>query len=123
MECSGNGRARLDPRPVNQPWLTEAVGTGAWTGAPLRPLLEEAGVPEGTLEVAFTGLDRGVEGDVPQAYARALPLAEAMGDDVLLAWGLNGQLLPPQHGFPLRLVVPGWYGMTNVKWLERIDFC
>jgi sulfane dehydrogenase subunit SoxC len=119
MECAGNGRARLDPRPVSQPWLHEAIGTGAWTGTPLRGLLEEAGARGA--EVLFTGLDRGVEGDVPQAYARALPVTEALGDDVLLAWGLNGGVLPPQHGFPLRLVVPGWYGMTNVKWLARID--
>jgi sulfane dehydrogenase subunit SoxC len=121
MEGAGNGRARLDPRPVSQPWLHEAVGTGAWTGTPLRPLLEEAGLPPETVEILFTGLDAGVEGDVAQAYQRALPLEEALADDVLLAWGLNGGALPPQHGFPLRLVVPGWYGMTNVKWLARIE--
>jgi sulfane dehydrogenase subunit SoxC len=121
MECAGNGRAKLDPRPVSQPWLHEAVGTGAWTGTPLRGLLEEAGLGDDPVEVLFTGLDRGVEGDVPQAYQRSLPVAEAMAGDVLLAWALNGGPLPPQHGFPLRLVVPGWYGMTNVKWLARID--
>ena len=120
MECAGNGRALLDPRPVSQPWLREAVGTGEWTGTPLAPLLEEAGI-EGGVDVLFTGLDRGVEGGVAQAYARALPVAAAMRPEVLLAWGLNGQLLPPQHGFPLRLVVPGWYGMTNVKWLASIE--
>ena len=121
MECAGNGRARFDPRPVSQPWLNEAIGTARWRGAPLRPLLEEAGVPEGTLEVLFTGLDRGVEGGEEQAFQRALPLEEALRDEVLLAYEMNGAPLPPQHGFPLRLVVPGWYGMTNVKWLERIE--
>jgi DMSO/TMAO reductase YedYZ molybdopterin-dependent catalytic subunit len=121
MECAGNGRARLDPRPVSQPWLQEAVGTGEWTGTPLRGVLEEAGLPGGAVELLFTGLDRGVEGDVPQAYARSLPVEDALADGVLLAWGLNGGPLPPQHGFPLRLVVPGWYGMTNVKWLARIE--
>ena len=120
MECAGNGRARLDPRPVSQPWLVEAVGTGEWTGTPLRGVLAEAGVDD-AMDVLFTGLDAGVEGEVAQSYARALPLEEAMGDDVLLAWGLNGGSLPPQHGFPLRLVVPGWYGMTNVKWLASIE--
>jgi sulfane dehydrogenase subunit SoxC len=121
MECAGNGRARFDPRPVSQPWLHEAVGTARWRGTPLRPLLEEAGVPGDRVEVVFHGLDRGVEGGERQAYARSLPLAEALRDDVLLAYEMNGAPLPPQHGFPLRLVVPGWYGMTNVKWLASID--
>src|SRR6476646_74042 len=61
MECAGNGRARLDPRPVSQPWLLEAIGTARWAGTPLRPLLEEAGVPDGAVEVLLTGLDRGIE--------------------------------------------------------------
>jgi DMSO/TMAO reductase YedYZ molybdopterin-dependent catalytic subunit len=121
MECAGNGRARFDPRPVSQPWLNEAIGTARWRGTPLQPLLEEAGVPDGTLEVLCTGLDRGVEGGEEQAFQRALPLEEALRDEVLLAYEMNGGPLPPQHGFPLRLVVPGWYGMTNVKWLERIE--
>ena len=121
MECAGNGRARLSPRPVSQPWLVEAVGTAEWTGTPLAPLLEEAGLREGALEVVFTGLDRGVEGGIEQRYARSLTLEDALADDVLLAYGIGGEPLPAQHGFPLRLVVPGWYGMTNVKWLGRID--
>ena len=120
FECAGNGRALLDPRPLSQPWLLEAVGTGEWTGAPLAALLEEAGVAEGAVEVLFTALDRGVEGEIEQDFQRSLPLADALRPEVLLAWGLNGGPLPPQHGFPLRLVVPGWYGMTNVKWLSRI---
>jgi sulfane dehydrogenase subunit SoxC len=122
MECAGNGRARLDPRPVSQPWLLEAVGTARWRGTPLWPLLEEAGVREGVVEVLFTGLDRGIEGGEEQSFQRALPLEEALRDEVLLAYEMNGAPLPPQHGFPLRLVVPGWYGMTNVKWLSRIEF-
>jgi DMSO/TMAO reductase YedYZ molybdopterin-dependent catalytic subunit len=120
MECAGNGRARLDPRPVSQPWLLEAVGTARWRGTPLRPLLEEAGIG-GAVEVLLTGLDRGVEGGEEQAFQRALPVEEALRDEVLLAYEMNGAPLPPQHGYPLRLIVPGWYGMTNVKWLERIE--
>ena len=117
MECAGNGRAALAPRPVSQPWLLEAVGNAEWTGTPLRPLLEgHSGV-----EVLFTGLDRGVENGIPQAYERSLPMDDALADDVLLAYELNGAPLPPQHGFPLRLLVPGWYGMTSVKWLTRIE--
>ena len=120
MECAGNGRAKLDPRPVSQPWLLEAVGTARWRGTPLRPLLEEAGIG-GAVEVLCTGLDRGIEAEEEQAFQRSLPLEEALRDEVLLAYEMNGAPLPPQHGFPLRLVVPGWYGMTNVKWLERIE--
>ena len=120
MECAGNGRARLSPRAISQPWLLEAVGTAEWTGTPLWPLLEDAGITDEAAEVVFTGLDRGVEGGVEQRYARSLPVAEARREEVLLAYGVNGQPLPPQHGFPLRLLVPGWYGMTSVKWLERI---
>jgi sulfane dehydrogenase subunit SoxC len=120
LECAGNGRARLSPRPVSQPWLLEAVGTAEWTGTPLRGLLDEAGVDDRAVEVLFTALDRGVEGGEEQQFERSLPLAEAHRDEVLLAYAMNGQPLPPQHGFPLRLVVPGWYVMTSVKWLERI---
>ena len=120
MECAGNGRARLDPRPVSQPWLLEAVGTARWAGTPLRPLLEEAGVGEDVVEILFTGVDRGAEGGDEQAFQRALPVDEALRDEVLLAYEMNGAPLPPQHGYPLRLVVPGWYGMTNVKWLTEI---
>jgi sulfane dehydrogenase subunit SoxC len=121
MECAGNGRAHLDPRPVSQPWLLEAVGTARWRGTPLRPLLEEAGVRDGAVEVLFTGLDRGLEKGIDQRYQRSLRLDEAQRDEVLLAYEMNGRPLAPQHGFPLRLVVPGWYGMTNVKWLDTIE--
>ena len=120
MECAGNGRARLEPRPLSQPWLLEAVGTAEWTGVRLAGLLDEAGVEESAVEVLFRGLDRGVEGGEEQQYERSLTLAEARRDEVLLAYAMNGQPLPPQHGFPLRLIVPGWYGMAHVKWLERI---
>ncbi len=121
LECAGNGRAQMLPRPVSQPWLNEAVGTMRWTGTPLRPLLEEAGIEPGAVDVVFTGLDHGVDRGVEQDYARSLPLAEALLDEVLLAWAVNDVPLPPQHGSPLRLVVPGWYGMAHVKWLTSIE--
>jgi DMSO/TMAO reductase YedYZ molybdopterin-dependent catalytic subunit len=120
MECAGNGRALAEPRPLSQPWLLEAVGTCMWTGTPLAPLLGEAGVLEDAVEVVFTGLDRGVQGEVEHDYERSLPLAEALRGEVLLAWAVNGRELPPQHGYPLRLLVPSWYGMTHVKWLRAI---
>jgi DMSO/TMAO reductase YedYZ molybdopterin-dependent catalytic subunit len=87
---------------------------------PLGRLLADARPTEGAVEILFTGADRGIEGDVEQQYARSLPLEDALRDETLLAYEMNGAPLPAQHGFPLRLVVPGWYGMTNVKWLERI---
>jgi DMSO/TMAO reductase YedYZ molybdopterin-dependent catalytic subunit len=121
MECAGNGRARLEPRPASQPWLLEAVGTASWRGVGLAELLAEAGPRDGAVEAVFTGLDRGVDGGEEQDYARALTLEEALEGDALLAYEMNGAPLPPQHGFPLRLVVPGWYGMTSVKWLTRIE--
>jgi DMSO/TMAO reductase YedYZ molybdopterin-dependent catalytic subunit len=120
LECAGNGRALLSPRPLSQPWLVEAIGTAEWTGVPVRALLAEAGAGSGAVEVAFRGIDRGIEGGEEQRYERSLSLEEARRDEVLLAYAMNGRPLPPQHGFPLRLVVPGWYGMTSVKWLDRI---
>jgi len=121
LECAGNGRGLLSPRPVSQPWLVEAVGTAEWTGTPLRDLLDEAGVLDSAVEILFTGRDQGVQGDEVHYYQRSLSVSEASRDEVLLAWAMNGQPLEPQHGFPLRLIVPGWYGMASVKWLERID--
>ncbi|MCW3001484.1 MAG: Sulfite oxidase [Conexibacter sp.] len=120
MECAGNGRAAIQPRLLSQPWLLEAVGTAAWTGVALRDVLDDAGVLDGAVEVVFSGLDRGVEGGVRQRYERSLTLEELRRGDAMLAYEMNGQPLPPQHGFPLRLVVPGWYGMTSVKWLSQI---
>jgi DMSO/TMAO reductase YedYZ molybdopterin-dependent catalytic subunit len=121
LECAGDGRALLLPRPLSQPWLHGAVGTAEWTGTPLRLLLEEAGLAAGVQEVLFTGLDRGVEGGLEQDYQRSLPLSVALDDDLLVAWDMNGAPLEPQHGYPLRLIVPRWYGMAHVKWLRSVD--
>jgi DMSO/TMAO reductase YedYZ molybdopterin-dependent catalytic subunit len=123
LECAGNGRALLTPRPVSQPWLVEAVGTAEWTGVPLRLVLAEAGVEADAVDVLFTGADHGVERGVEQDYQRSLPMDVATGTEpeVLLAYAMNGAPLPPQHGHPLRLVVPGWYGMAHVKWLCQVD--
>jgi sulfane dehydrogenase subunit SoxC len=120
LECAGNGRARLLPRPVSQPWLSEAVGTAEWTGTRLADLLAESGPRAGAVDVVFTGADHGIERGVEQDYSRGLPFPAAMGSDLLLAYEMNGQPLPPQHGAPVRLVAPGWYGMAHVKWLQRI---
>ncbi|MFE0524632.1 sulfite oxidase [Streptomyces sp. NPDC058954] len=122
LECAGNGRALLTPRPVSQPWLVEAVGTAEWTGVPLRLLLAAAGVDADAVDVVFTGADHGVERGVEQDYQRSLPIDVATGTEpeVLVAHAMNGAPLPPQHGRPLRLIVPGWYGMAHVKWLREV---
>ena len=121
MECAGNGRARLNPRPVSQPWLYEAIGTAEWTGTSLWPLLERAGLKKDAVELVFTGADHGVQAEIEQDYQRSLTVAEVRRPEVLLAYEMNGQPLQPQHGYPLRLIVPGWYGMTSVKWLNAIE--
>lgn len=121
LECAGNGRGWLNPRPLSLPWLGEAIGTAEWTGTPLRALLEDAGLAPDAVEVVFRGADRGIQGDQDQGYARSLTVAEATRPEVLLAYEMNGRPLEPQHGFPLRLIVPGWYGMTSVKWLTSIE--
>src|SRR5262249_484066 len=81
----------------------------------------EAGVREGAIDVVFTGEDRGIDGDIEQAFQRSLTIEEARESGALLAYDLNGAPLPPQHGFPLRLVVPGWYGMTTHKGLTTTE--
>jgi DMSO/TMAO reductase YedYZ molybdopterin-dependent catalytic subunit len=120
LECAGNGRALLEQHEPSQPWLREAIGTAEWTGTPLAPILRESGLVNGATEIVFTGSDRGIQGGVEHDYERSLTIEEALGEDVLLAYEMNGVPLPPQHGYPLRLVVPGWYGMTHVKWLRAI---
>jgi DMSO/TMAO reductase YedYZ molybdopterin-dependent catalytic subunit len=121
LECAGNGRAQVSPRYPSVPWVEEGVSTAEWTGAPLTDVLYAAGLRAETKDVVFWGADRGIERNVEHAFARSLAPAEAMHEDVLLAWAMNGQPLPPRHGFPLRLVVPRWYGMASVKGLERIE--
>ncbi|CAA9386295.1 MAG: Sulfur oxidation protein SoxC [uncultured Rubrobacteraceae bacterium] len=121
MECAGTGRSHASPRTVFVPWFGGAIGCAEWTGTPLWPILEEAGLLEDAVEVLFTGYDRGVEQGVEQDFERSLSLGEAQREGVVLAYEVNGVPLPPQHGAPLRLVVPGWYGMASVKWLKRLE--
>jgi len=125
LECAGNGRARLAPKAKGLLWEQGAVGNAEWTGVPLASLLARAGVAAGALEVICEGADQGPVNDEPRApgiisFARSLPLAKARQPEVLVAYLMNGQPLPPEHGFPVRLVVPGWYGMASVKWLSKL---
>jgi DMSO/TMAO reductase YedYZ molybdopterin-dependent catalytic subunit len=123
LECAGNGRRFMDPKVPGEQWGLGAVGTAVWTGTPLRTVLEQAAPEPKAVEVLFRGADEGVPKDLGKqiAYERSLPLADALSDDVLVAYLMNGEPVPPEHGGPLRLIVPGWYGMASVKWLSRIS--
>ena len=121
MECAGNGRALFSPRSVTQPWLSEAIGTAEWTGTPLKGVLDAAGIQKEAVEILFTGVDRGIQREEIQDYQRSLTIEEATRDEVMLVYEMNGRPLEPQHGYQLRLIVPGWYGMTSVKWLDRVE--
>lgn len=123
MECAGNDRLGIHPLPVGEPWNQGAVSTVAWTGVPLATVLEMAGVSNDTVEVLVTAADAGPREDADGIvrFARGLPIADALHAETLLAMSMNGEPLTPEHGFPVRLAVPGWYGMASVKWVARID--
>ena len=116
LECSGNH---------GHPWFISGIGTAKWAGTPLASLLQEAGVLDHGREVVFWGSDTGEEEvrqiKMQQHFARSMSLADAMNPNNLLCYEMNGAKLPQPHGFPLRLIAPGWYGIANVKWLQRIE--
>lgn len=123
LECAGNGRAGLWPPVPGEQWGLGAVSTAEWTGVPLTEVLDRAGMQAMAREVIFSGADcgqvRGYGGRV--RFARSLPVAELRQAGALLAYAMNGEELPVHHGYPLRLVVPGWYAVASVKWLTRIE--
>ena len=124
IECAGNSRVFLVPKVKGVQWELGAVGNAEWTGVSLGQFLREAGIKSGASEVILEGADRGAIAEPPRPagkihFARSVPLGRAM-DDVLLAFEMNGEQLSPAHGFPLRAIVPGWYGMASIKWLQRI---
>src|SRR5262249_26333201 len=123
VECAGNGRSFLGQKVPGVQWGAGAIGHAEWTGVPVRTVLEQAGIEPQGIEVLFEGADRGSEPAHPEpmSFARSLPLAKALDPDTLLVWRMNGEFLKPSHGFPLRLFVPGWYGVASVKWLRRIE--
>ena len=116
LECSGNH---------GHPWFIGGIGTARWAGTPLAPILDEAGVLDDGIEVVFFGSDAGEEVvreiTMEQNFARSMSLADAMSPDNLLCYEMNGAPLPQANGFPLRLIAPGWYGIANIKWLQRIE--
>lgn len=122
LECAGNGRTGFAPLPQGEPWGWGAVSTARWRGVPLAHLLEAVGPRRTAVEVLFEGADRGVPSGGGEAvpFGRSLPVDKALHPDVLLAYEMNGEALPVAHGGPVRLLVPGWYGMASVKWLASI---
>ncbi|MGI9117579.1 MAG: molybdopterin-dependent oxidoreductase [Gaiellales bacterium] len=123
LECAGHRRTELDPPATGVPWALGAVGHARWAGGQLSDLLDIVRpAPEAT-HIVFHGADPGaVEGyDEPQPFARAVPLRDPVVRETILAWEMNGRRLEPEHGYPVRAIVPGWYAVASVKWLTRIE--
>lgn len=125
LECAGNGRVFLTPPVPGAQWELGAVGNAEWTGVPLSVLLESAGLADEVCDLLLEGADRGIPKEEPKpsgliSYVRSLPRRRAMESDVLIAYQMNGRDLTPDHGYPLRAIVPGHYGMASVKWLTNI---
>jgi DMSO/TMAO reductase YedYZ molybdopterin-dependent catalytic subunit len=125
LECAGNGRVFLVPQVEGAQWELGAVGNAEWTGVPLTDLLERAGLEDDACEIVLEGADRGIPSEPPVppnpiSYARGLPRDKALRREVLIAYQMNGRDLPRDHGYPVRAIVPGHYGMAAVKWLTRI---
>ena len=116
VECGGNH---------GLPWLVGAIGNARWAGTPLAPVLQAAGIRKDATEIVFVGADEGVETirdmKLKQNFARSMSVEDAMSPANLLCYEMNGAPLPTPHGFPARLIAPGWYGVANVKWLKRIE--
>lgn len=127
LECAGNSRSYLVPPAEGVAFAHGAVSTARWKGVSLAAVLEKAGVAEDAVEVIFHGADTGEEEEDGVVYSRELPYSRslpvdtAMRPELLLAYEMNGEPLTPDHGFPVRLLVPRWYGMASVKWLTRIE--
>ncbi|MEO7520307.1 MAG: sulfite oxidase [Gemmatimonas sp.] len=123
MECAGNGRTSMAPLPVGEPWQNGALSTASYTGVPLRSLLDRMKLEQAAAHLTFCGADSGTRSDIGShvTFERSMPVQDALGNDVLLALSMNGERLTKEHGAPVRLVVPGWYGMASVKWLARVE--
>lgn len=122
LECAGDKRALFHPKARGEQWGLGAISHAIWTGVRLADLLHVTGIQTNAREVIFEGMDKGERTDRPGvvSYMRSLPLDQALNPDTLIALYMNGKPLPFRHGYPARLLVPGWYGMASVKWLHRI---
>ena len=121
LECAGNHRAMFDlmqgRAAEGTQWMTGAIGNGEWTGTPLRDVLELSGITAAAVSVLLIGQDT----ESPEGgFRRVVPVEKAMHPDTLLAYALNGDTLPKDHGYPLRALLPGWVGSSSIKWLHRI---
>jgi len=122
IECGGNGRAAFDPPARGNQWTLGAVANSAWTGVRLADVLAAAGLKDTAVYTAHYSADHHLSRDsAKQAISRGVPIAKAMDPNILIAFEMNGEPIPALHGFPLRLVTPGWPGSTSQKWLERIE--
>ena len=119
LECAGNGRAFYQPTVAGAQWRFGSVGNARWTGVRLKDILDKSGVKPGVTQLLLTGADEPL-GSMPK-FQRTVEIAKAMHPDTLLAWEMNGKPLTPEHGFPLRVIAPGWAGDSWVKWLTRIE--
>jgi DMSO/TMAO reductase YedYZ molybdopterin-dependent catalytic subunit len=125
LECAGNSRVFLVPQVRGAQWGLGAVSNAEWTGVPLRALLDRAQLSEDACEIVLEGADRGTPAEEPIppepiSYAWSVPRAKAIRPEVLIAYQMNGRDLTQDHGFPVRAIVPGHYGMASVKWLTGI---
>ncbi|WP_338111659.1 sulfite oxidase [Paenibacillus aceris] len=122
LECAGEKRAMFQPKVRGEQWELGASSHAIWTGVRLVDVLFAAGIQMNAIEVTFEGMDKGTRTDMPGVFTftRSLPVKEALNPDILIALYMNGKPLPFRHGYPARLIVPGWYGMASVKWLHRI---
>lgn len=119
-QCSGNSRGFTEPRVAGAQWANGAMGNAKWMGVKLRDVLDRAGIKPGAVAVRFAGLDEPVVSDAPK-FMKSLSLDHARDGEVMIAYAMNGEQLPLLNGFPLRLVVPGWYSTYWVKMLDRIE--
>jgi sulfane dehydrogenase subunit SoxC len=118
IECAGNGRsffqAAYGKKAQGTQWKLGAIGVAEWTGVPLREVLERAGLKRTARDIMVEGLD-------DSRVRRPIPITKAFAEDTLLVYAMNGDTLPPDHGFPLRLLTPGWVGVANIKWVGRLE--
>jgi DMSO/TMAO reductase YedYZ molybdopterin-dependent catalytic subunit len=123
LECAGNGRSMMQPRVDGEPWALGAVSTAEWTGVLLEDVLSRAGIKAGAREIVFRGADAPAEGPsmAPASFERSLSIEDVREAQPILAYAMNGQALPQQHGHPVRLIVPTWYAVASVKWLNEIE--
>jgi len=119
-QCSGNSRGFFSPRVPGAQWAHGAMGNARWTGVLLKDVLDRAGVKSGTIQVRFNGLDEPVVPEAPD-FQKSLDIDHARDGEVMIAFAMNGEQLPLLNGFPLRLIVPGWYSTYWVKMLSDIE--